>query len=158
MKLKSNMELDEDKSLVEDSDYIINWNHRPISHLRKGKLPEILNTLFANNLTRDIKKGRLEEGARRVVLREGTLNNSKNSFITVSHTTLSSPRIDLTNLLRLYIRDLTLKDFVEACNGDLVLQFGPNLDDDELSNYLVLNNFTGFKAFVQKNLDYLECT
>ena len=60
MKLKSNMELDEDKSLVEDSDYIINWNHRPISHLRKGKLPEILNTLFAN-LTRDIKREDLKK-------------------------------------------------------------------------------------------------
>ena len=53
-----------------------------ISHLRKGKLPAILNTLFANDLSADIKKGRLDEGARRVVLREGTINNSRNSFIT----------------------------------------------------------------------------
>ena len=38
MKLTPNMDLNEDTSLVDDSDYIINWNRRPISHLRKGKI------------------------------------------------------------------------------------------------------------------------
>ena len=47
VKLTTKMEINEEKSLTDDSDYIINWNRRPIGHLRKGKLPEILNTLFA---------------------------------------------------------------------------------------------------------------
>ncbi len=46
VKLNTSMEIDEDKSLADDSDYIINWNRRPIPHLRKGKLPEIFNTLL----------------------------------------------------------------------------------------------------------------
>ena len=158
MKLTPDMtELNEDTSLVDDSDYVINWNRRPIPHLRKGKLPVILNTLFANNLTRDIKKGKFDEGARRVVVREGSINNSRNSFITaIAHITLKSPQIDLTRLLEFYIKDLTLEDFVSANNGDLILQFGPNLDNEELKAFLIKTNFVGFKRFLSDNREYLK--
>ena len=157
VKLTTKMEINEEKSLTDDSDYIINWNRRPIGHLRKGKLPEILNTLFANNLEKDIKKGRLEEGARRVVLREGTANNSKNSFISaIGHTTLTSPRVDLSKLLEIYIRDLTLTEFLDANDGDLVLQFAPNLDDEDFSNYLVTENYDEFINFLKLNRDLLK--
>ena len=116
-----------------------------------------MNTLFANDLSADIKKGRLDEGARRVVLREGTINNSRNSFITaIAHITLKSPKINLTKFIELYIKDLTLEEFVSANNGDLILQFGPNLDDDKFTEFLIKNNIKGFKKFLTDNRGYLK--
>ena len=59
-------------------------NKSPISMSRKGVLPKIFNTLFANDLKRDIIKGKSEgeiTGIKRIVLREGVDNNSKNSFL-----------------------------------------------------------------------------
>ena len=135
------------------SRYVITWNRRPIQRRRYGRLPIILDRLFKNNVERDLKKGYLKEGKSSIVLREGVSNNNKNSFICaiINKLILKANTITVSDVLKDYIEDLTLDEFLKVNNGDLVQQFAPNIENKELRDELVEKNFDLFIEFAEKH-------
>ena len=135
---------------IKESEYIINWNRRPIPHLRGGKLPDLLNSLFSNNLEKDIKKGRLQVSTE-VFLRRGIKNNPNNSFIMACNAEyfVDNAENEYYQLVELLIDQLSFSKFISLNNGDLVNQFAPDFTNDKLRHEICYGNLDKFKEFVK---------